>query len=318
MIAAPYQIAHGESAKVSGGSACSGGKVGITLDIDGEIDGTTVESVRKLFAEYHERLDRVRAGLRCNDNTDGGYSIYGNHYGINSPGGSVDAAMAIGRMLRKERAWILIPDRSVCASACVLVLAGAVDRHIAGAKVAIHRPYFETTPQKIMPSDKVRDTYQTMMAGIRAYLREMNVSERLANDMLAIEPENARLLTDAELKGYGLLGIDTGERQTQAGEQEARDISAANRRGLDRREYIRRKALVTGVCGARFGDVEWRAEHEPCAKLILETGQSDFQNSRRMDQPNTCAEDFRIKVQNGDLPPNADRKSYVDWCLNQR
>jgi hypothetical protein len=55
-----------------------------------------------------------------------------------------------------------------------------------------------------------------MLQGMRDYLREMNVSQRLADDMLVIEPENNHILTEAELKAYRLVGIDPAVRQRRA------------------------------------------------------------------------------------------------------
>jgi hypothetical protein len=93
-------------------------------------------------------------------------------------------------MFRNERAWIGvgIDHRAVCISACVFILAGAVEREIGQlGTLGIHRPYFPTTPGSIT-TDQVKSDYKAMLQGIRAYLHEMNVSERLADDMLATEP----------------------------------------------------------------------------------------------------------------------------------
>jgi hypothetical protein len=87
-----------------------------------------------------------------------------------------------------------------------------------------------------------------MLEDMRAYLREMNVSERLADDMLAIEPQRIRVLTSAELTDYGLERVDPAEQQRRAVENEARDVEEANRLGLDRMEYTRRKTLAESLC----------------------------------------------------------------------
>jgi hypothetical protein len=41
-----------------------------------------------------------------------------------------------------------------------------------------------------------------MLQDMRAYLREMDVSQRLADDMLVVESQRVRILTRAELKGF--------------------------------------------------------------------------------------------------------------------
>jgi hypothetical protein len=140
------------SAKVTGSVSCNGTAVGLSIDIDGEIDARTVEIVSELFKQYHDREAKVETGAaKCDlDRTD--FSAFGTHYGINSRGGDVAAAMAIGRMLRKENAWLGV--NGVCISACVLILAGAVDRQIGKSDaVGIHRPYFGTTPRRPVTAD---------------------------------------------------------------------------------------------------------------------------------------------------------------------
>jgi ATP-dependent protease ClpP protease subunit len=257
------QADRGKPAKVTGSVSCSGDAVGVSIDIDGEIDSGTVESVGRLFDNYHQR--------KCDD--DNAFGALGDHYGINSPGGSVPAAMAIGRMFRKEHAWLGVDG--ACISACVLILAGAVDRQIGGtAVVGIHRPYFATTPQQRMTPDQVRDAYARMLQDIRAYLREMDVPERLADEMLATEPERVHVLTLAELTTYGLARIDSAEQRRRAIENEARDVQEANQLGVDRREYTRRKSLGINACifNSMTGKYMSDGEMFDCRRRILTTG----------------------------------------------
>jgi hypothetical protein len=101
---------------------------------------------------------------------------------------------------------------------------------------------------------------------MRAYLREMNVSERLADDMLATEPERVRMLTSAEIDGYGLVGVDPAEQERRAVESEVREVQEAHELGLDRREYIRRKILVKSLC------VDSRGEDQKCRRTVMKTG----------------------------------------------
>jgi ATP-dependent protease ClpP protease subunit len=214
----------------------------------------------------------VRSGNKCEVEPNN-FSAYGTHYGINSNGGDVAAAMAIGRLFRKERAWIEVDG--VCISACVLILAGAVERVVSSSgKVGIHRPYLATTPQRPLTADQVNSAYSAMLGDIRAYLREMNVSERLADAMLATEPERVHMLTQAELVSYGLAGIDSAEQQRRAIANEARDVQEANKLGLDRREYTRRKSLGENLCAytSTGGAVTDYSEFLNCKQRVLKTG----------------------------------------------
>jgi ATP-dependent protease ClpP protease subunit len=271
------QAAGTGSASVTGDVPCEGSAVGFSIDINGDIDASTVESVSRLFAAYHDKEAKVNGGLKCApaiDRTQFNPAAYGVHYGINSRGGSVAAAMAIGRMFRREHAWLGVDG--VCISACVLILAGAVDRQIGKtAAVGIHRPFLVSSPQNPLKTEQVKQAYEYMLQDMRAYLREMNVSDRLADDMLAVEPQSVRFLTQAELKEYGLGRVDPAEQQRRAIENEARDVGEANQLGLDRMEYTRRKALAESICertpaGEAVTDY---TEFWNCKRRVLKTGQ---------------------------------------------
>ena len=68
------------------------------------------------------------------------------HAVLRSRGGSVSAALNIGRFLRRKEADGFVA-KEVCFSSCVYILAGATQRHVVGP-VGIHRAY-EPEDQKI-------------------------------------------------------------------------------------------------------------------------------------------------------------------------
>ena len=252
-IAAWGAVTGGVGCDESSGGLCfsDGCRCQFTLSIDGKITAATMDEVRNLLVDRRKNWQKI-VGVR---------------YEINSPGGSVSAAIAIGRMFRTEKISLLVDDN--CVSACVLILAGAVERLIAtSARVGIHRPYLETTPQQNLAPEQVKNTYSGMLQAMRAYLKEMNVSERLADDTLKTEPEAIHFLSAEELNTYGLLGIDPEEQQRRAIEKETQDIQAANRLGLDRTEYIRRKVLGDSVCGSAANYLEY----VKCKDSVLKTG----------------------------------------------
>lgn len=194
-----------------------------------------------------------------------------NHYSfaflqaeLDSLGGDVDAAMAIGRLLRKENAAAIVNRDAVCLSACVLVLAGGASRGLEGT-IGIHRPYFPVPTEQVSAAN-VRASYQEMLGRLRAYLREMNVDEGLADAMLRIDPEHMHVLSGNELNQYGLSKVDAVTAETF-------DLEQAQLYGLDRSEYMRRKLLAEQQCGGSTSIATG------CYRSILKNGyfeQPDF------------------------------------------
>jgi hypothetical protein len=117
-----------------------------------------------------------------------------------------------------------------------------------GGKVGIHRPYLEVPGGQVSP-DKVREVLLKTLQDMRAYFREMNVSEQLADAMMRINPEQMHLLSVAETNGYGLTAEDPIT-------QEVSDLEEAQHYRVSRQEYARRKNLVHRRC-AYFGWNGW-------------------------------------------------------------
>ena len=60
---------------------------------------------------------------------------------LNSPGGSVDDAIQMGKLIRGQAYATEVPNGSYCASSCPLVLAGGVERRVGTlVTVGVHRP----------------------------------------------------------------------------------------------------------------------------------------------------------------------------------
>jgi len=133
----------------------------------------------------------------------------------------------------------------------------------------------QSTPENPLDAGQVKQAYLRTLQEMRGYLREMNVSPRLADDMLATEPEHNHILTLAELKAYRLVGVDPAEQQRRAIEKEAADVKEANQLGLDRQEYTRRKMLGENLCAySGSGDVTDARQYEDCKIRFLETGRN--------------------------------------------
>lgn len=144
---------------------------------------------------------------------------------LDSNGGDLAAAMEIGRLVRHHSFTVGVPESAQCLSSCVLVLAAGVERRPLG-KVGIHRPYFATAPDGILPGDTLEDMEET----VSLYLDEMNVPERLAEDMFSIEPAEMRMLTRDEMAEYRLSSADYAY-------QENKTLDMMKSLGKTREEY---------------------------------------------------------------------------------
>lgn len=160
---------------------------------------------------------------------------------LNSPGGSVDAAIRIGEIIRSANGNVVVQAGAVCYSACVLVLAAGPRRHIEStAKIGIHRPYFRNTLS--VSDESLEETYQKLTVRIENFLNSSGVRPQLASEMMRIPPEQVRVLTRAELDEYGL---GTNNIAVQEGDA----MREAEKYGVSRQELVRRRQNALRNCG---------------------------------------------------------------------
>jgi hypothetical protein len=169
----------------------------LTVKVEGKITSADYEKLKTL-------VDQTRAQAKTRNWDWAGIFVH-----LNSPGGSTDAAMAIGRLLRKEQAFAMIgyhplDTQGKCYSACVLVLAGAVGRNMKYGKVGIHGPHLAGGA----PNGLTGEDFQKTLHQLRRYFREMNLSPLLSDAMFRIEPKDIRLLSDDALYNYGFTSED--------------------------------------------------------------------------------------------------------------
>ncbi|MBK6007246.1 hypothetical protein JJB11_14190 [Ramlibacter ginsenosidimutans] len=129
---------------------------------------------------------------------------------LDSGGGQLVSAIAIGRLLRQMKGVAIVEAGSSCFSACVYVLAGAPYRVVQpGAVVGVHKPY---DPDDDHLPPEVRESKQARLdAFVRAYLKEVNVPPALYDAML--QAPQGRALPPAELGWYGLAANDRKQQE---------------------------------------------------------------------------------------------------------
>src|SRR5258707_874679 len=105
---------------------------------------------------------------------------------LNSPGGDVDAAMQIGRIIRKYRAFVQVGVGSKCYSSCALIYIAGTTR-LSYGKIGLHRPYFASAPQN--PREIERQV-PIMLQKLKSYVQEMGVTDNFYQEMVNTEPSN--------------------------------------------------------------------------------------------------------------------------------
>jgi len=121
---------------------------------------------------------------------------------LNSPGGSVSDALAIGRDLRRLEIETAMTGSDICLSACPYILAGGVSRTVEdGALVGVHQHYFgENTA---LPAFLAVEDIQRGQGDVMVYLAEMEIDPLVMQHALVTPPDEIYLLTAEELTRYG-------------------------------------------------------------------------------------------------------------------
>lgn len=103
---------------------------------------------------------------------------------LSSAGGNVDAAMKIGRVIRKHDGYTSVATSEKCYSSCALIFIAGVYRVNFGG-LGLHRPNLASAPQ-------IRATLEQQVpskfAAIRDYVNEMGITDNFYQKMVNTEP----------------------------------------------------------------------------------------------------------------------------------
>lgn len=131
-----------------------------------------------------------------------------------SPGGNVDEAIKIGRLIRRlklttEIAVSVAPghilndfapgdgdmddDNATCASACVLVWMAGIVR-AGNWRLVVHRPYYDPAYFAGLSADEADQRYRELEKQAYDYLREMDAPESLIKTMREVPSTDGRIL----------------------------------------------------------------------------------------------------------------------------
>lgn len=123
---------------------------------------------------------------------------------LDSSGGSVSDALAIGRSIRSVGLSTTIQDGAVCLSACPYILAGGRERLVEeGGVVGVHQHYFGKNT--ILPAFMAVADVQRAQASVMDYLDQMGVDLRLMPLALRTPPDEINILTPEQLRDLNVI-----------------------------------------------------------------------------------------------------------------
>jgi hypothetical protein len=111
-----------------------------------------------------------------------GYKIKLNSVVLNTAGGSPSAAIAIGKIVRKENLNTYVGPKHRCGSACIYILSSGIIR-MAYGEVTVHR----TTYEDGYPTDKLEKSLKQTDVDNANHLFEMGMATQLV-DAIRITP----------------------------------------------------------------------------------------------------------------------------------
>lgn len=162
---------------------------------------------------------------------------------LNSKGGSVHAAISIGRQIRQlvhqinspnslhRVPFVVVNNNETCVSSCVFILAGGHKRIIeSGGLVGIHRPFLPEDRNISMEKQKI--VYQNIEKEIKDYLEEVNVPITLYDTMFRIPANKIRYLSEQEMQNYNLNEDDPYYHEAELAE-------SADVYGMSKMEYMK-------------------------------------------------------------------------------
>lgn len=127
---------------------------------------------------------------------------------LNSPGGSVQDALAMAKLIRKRRLDTEVGAEGLCASSCPLVFAGGVVRTAEpGAAIGVHQ-VIALLPPGALPSaggpDVAMTRAQQISAECQRHLVDMGVDPRVWIHAMETPPEQIFYFTPEELTALQL------------------------------------------------------------------------------------------------------------------
>jgi hypothetical protein len=123
---------------------------------------------------------------------------------LNSPGGSVTDALAMGRLIREKKFTSEVEAGKYCASSCPLVFAGGVERRVGDrAAIGVHQ-VAAISSASAMPRDEM-DVAQRISARCQRYLGDMGISLQVWVHAMETPHDKLFIFKPNELKSLNIV-----------------------------------------------------------------------------------------------------------------
>lgn len=156
---------------------------GGVLSVEGSIDPG---SASRLAAEIEARGEYVKT------------------ISLNSPGGALDDAMAMAKLVRGRGIATMVANGAICASSCPLLFAGGLTRTVGSrAAIGVHQ-FYAASQTPTAPAQAMSDA-QATTARISRHLIEMGVDPSLWLHALDTPPQALYYFSPEELAKYRLI-----------------------------------------------------------------------------------------------------------------
>ncbi len=137
---------------------------------------------------------------------------------LNSPGGSVRDALAMGRLIRERGLDTAVEAGGYCASSCPLVFSGGVARRAAAdAVIGVHQVYAVAQQGGMLDMAGGMDQAQRVSAECQRHLVDMGIDPRVWIHAMETPKERLFYFKPAELEDLKLATEVAGRRQETAG-----------------------------------------------------------------------------------------------------
>jgi hypothetical protein len=129
---------------------------------------------------------------------------------LDSPGGVVDEALSIGKLIRAKGFDTSVAAGALCASSCPLVFAAGKERlATAQSAIGVHQIYAATAggplTSQLAAAGAALSNSQTLTAQISRYLKSMGVEDEVWLKAMETPPDKLSYLSTADLVGFKLV-----------------------------------------------------------------------------------------------------------------